>query len=312
MTSVMPLNQDDRDFAAIVPDGFELPQGTQSLTALLARIDEGYLETMNIAVRRGRGIRASDTTETSRVVLVNEAMAARYWPGQDPIGRRIRLMDRPGQPWAEVVGMTADSKYNWIAEGPTPWMYLAQQQDPGPRSTLIIASTGEASALASPLRQIVRELDPNMPLSGVRTMEEFYYGNAIGLVSRLVQIVGSLGVMGLVLATVGLYGLVAYAAARRSREIGIRMAIGARPASVLRMVLAHGLALAVVGVVIGSVGSVAAGGLLRSAFPNTGGIDATTFLLVIPVLVGVTLLAAYIPARRAAHLDPLLALRIEQ
>jgi predicted permease len=314
MTSVMPLNQDSRESVFIVPEGFQLPPGTQSLSMPLDALGShrrGLPRHDGHAVVRGRGIRTSDASDTPRVLLVNQAMAARYWPGEDPVGRRIRLMSREGQPWAEVVGVTADNKYNWIGEAPTPWMYLALRQDQGPRATLLIASRDEAAALAAPLRTAVADLDPNMPITGLRTMEEYYYGNATGIVTALLQITASMGVMGLALAMVGLYGLVAFAAARRTREIGIRMAVGARPASVLRMVLRHALALATWGAVIGVLGSVAAGGLLRSAFPSTGGIDVATYLLVVPALVVVMLLGAYLPARRASRLDPLAALRQE-
>ncbi len=311
MTSIVPLNQDNREPMAIVPEGFQLPRDNTSVTILSARIDESYLETMAIPLVMGRGFGPGDATDTPRVVLINRAMAARFWPQQDPIGKRVRLIDRQNQPWAEVVGVTADNKYNWIGEGPTPWVYLSQRQDVGSRSTLLVASTGDAAALAGPVRDIVKELDPNMPISSVRTMEEFYYGNASAIVYTLTSIVGAMGFLGLALALVGLYGLVAYSAARRTREIGIRMAIGAPSRSVLRMVLRHGLALALAGVVVGVIGSIAAGGLIRSVFPNAGMIDFTTYLLVVPVLVAITLLAAWVPARRAARIDPLVALRQE-
>jgi predicted permease len=311
MTSIMPLNQDNREPTPIVPEGFQLPQGIESITVLASRIDEGYLNTMAIPLVRGRDVAPTDTATTPLVVLVNQALASRYWPGQEAIGKRIRLVRREGQPWAEVVGVTADNKFNWIGEGPTPWLYLAQRQDLGFRSTLLVAGAGDAAALAAPLRDIVKDLEPNMPISGVRTMEEFYYGNATGTVLALTRVVGTMGLLGLSLALVGLYGLVAYAAARRTREIGIRMAVGAPSSSVLRMVLRHGFALAVSGVVVGVIGSVAVGGLIRSVFPNAGAIDPTTYLLVVPVLVAVTLLAAWIPARRAARTDPLVALRQE-
>jgi predicted permease len=311
MTSIVPLNQDNREPMTIVPEGFQLPRDTNSLTILSARIDEGYLATMAIPLVMGRGFVPSDTTDTPRVVLINRAMAARFWPEQNPIGKRVRLMDRENDPWAEVVGVTADNKYNWIGEGPTPWLYLPQRQDVGSRSTIVVASTGDAAALAGPVREIVKDLDPNMPISGMRTIEEFYYGNASGIVYALTTVVGTMGLLGLSLALVGLYGLVAYAAARRTREIGIRMAIGAPSRSVLRMVLRHGLALAAAGVVLGVIGSIAAGGIIRSVFPNAGMIDLTTYVLVVPVLVAITLLAAWVPARRAARIDPLVALRQE-
>jgi hypothetical protein len=266
---------------------------------------------MSIPVVAGRGIEATDTASTPRVALVSQAMAERFWATQSAIGKRVRLMNREGQPWAEVVGVTANSKHNWIGEGPTPWMYLAQRQDLGVRSTLVVASTGAAAALAPSLRSIVQDIDPNMPISSVRTMEDFYYGNATGVVHTLTAVSGSMGVLGLLLALVGLYGLVAYAAARRTREIAIRMAVGARSSSVLRMVLRHGLALSASGVVLGVIASVAAGNLLSIVFPTASSIDVATYLLVVPVLIAVTLFAAYIPARRAARIDPLAALRQE-
>jgi putative ABC transport system permease protein len=311
MSSVMPLNQDYRDPIFVVPEGFQLPPGTDNVVVLSSRIDEGFLDTMSISLVAGRGIEASDTASTPRVALVNEAMAARYWPGQSAIGKRVRLINREGQPWAEVVGITANGKYNWIGEGPTPWMYVAQRQDLGARSTLVIASTGATAALAPSLRSIVQDIDPNMPISSVRTIEDFYYGNATGVVRTLTAVSGSMGVLGLLLAVIGLYGLVAYAAARRTREIGIRMAVGAQSSSVLRMVLRHGLTLSVSGVALGVIGSAAAGNLLRAVFPSANTIDLATYLLVVPLLISVTLFAAYIPARRAARIDPLVALRQE-
>jgi predicted permease len=311
MTSIVPLNQDNREPVSIVPEGFQLPRDTTSLTILSSRIDEGYLETMAVPLVMGRGFAPSDTITSPRVALINKAMAARYWPEQNPIGKRVRLMDRQDQPWVEVVGVTADNKFNWIGEGPTTWLYLPQRQDVGSRSTLLVNTVGNAAALAGPVRDIVKEIDPNMPISSVRTMEEFYNGNASALVVMLTSVVGTMGVLGLLLALVGLYGLVAYAAARRTREIGIRMAVGAPSSSVLRMVLRHGFALATAGVIVGVVGSVAVGGLIRSVFPNAGLIDLTTYLIVVPILVAITLFAAWVPARRAARIDPLVALRQE-
>jgi predicted permease len=309
MSSVMPLNQDYRDPLFIVPDGSQLPPDTENVIVLSSRIDEGYLGTMSIPLTAGRGIQAGDTASTPRVVLVNEAMAARYWPGQSAIGKRVRLANREGQPWAEVVGVTANNKSNWIGEGPTPWLYVAQRQDLGSRSTLVLATNGGAAALAPPLRTIVQEIDPNMPISSVRTMEEFYYGNATGIVSTLTTTTGAMGLMGLLLALVGLYGLVAYAAARRTREIGIRMAVGAQSRSVLRMVMRHGAVVSLSGVALGVLGSVAVGGTLRAVFPGADTIDVATYLLVVPLLFAITLAAAAIPARRASRIDPLAALR---
>jgi putative ABC transport system permease protein len=165
-----------------------------------------------------------------------------------------------------------------------------------------------------PLREIVRGLDVNQPIYNVRTMEEFYRMRAVSIFNVLVGIVAAMGVMGLGLAIVGLYGLVAYAATRRTREIGIRMAIGASRTTVLRMMLRQGAVLAGIGLVIGLAGSVAAGRLLAAAFPNNGGNDQADYmalLLVIPVVLAVTFLATFMPARRAARVNPMTALRYE-
>jgi len=311
MTSVMPLNQDNRQSVAIVPEGFQMPRGIESVTVLSSRIDEGYLRTLGVPILRGRGVEAGDIADTRLVVVINQAMATRYWPGQDAIGKRVRFVGRSGQPWAEIVGVTADNKFNWIGEAPTPWLYIPQRQDTGKRSTLVVASAGTSDSIGAAVRDVARDLDSNMPISGLRTIEEYYYGNAIGTVLVLVRVVAGMGMLGLGLAMIGLYGLVAYAVARRTREIGIRMAIGAKPAAVLRDVLRHGFILAGAGIGLGALGCVAASGLLRSVFPNAGGIDVFGFMLVLPTIVAVTLIASYIPARRAARIDPLKALRTD-
>jgi predicted permease len=311
LTSVMPLNQDSRERSAVVPEGYQLPQGTSSFNIFSARVDEGFLGTIGIPLVAGRDIRATDTHDSTPVAVINQALAERYWPGADPIGKRMQLRDGTDR-WVQIVGVAANSKYNWVGESATPFLYLPQSQMPGSRATLLVAvNGGNAAAVAPSIRQVVRELDPNMPASVVRTMEEFYYGSAVAAISQFVRLVGALGVTGVVLAMVGLYGLVSYSARRRTREIAVRMAIGAQPRSILQMILRHGLLLAASGTVVGIVGSIAAARLLRAVIPNSQGIDAGTFLVVVPALVAITAVAALIPAWRAARIDPLVALRTE-
>lgn len=319
MTSVMPLNQDYREGLRVVPEGYELPDGMEYVTASSARIDEGYLDTMEIPVVSGRGILATDTDESPRVVVVNQTLAARYWPEQDPVGRRMqivgrermRIVGRGTESWAQVVGVTADSRYNSIGETPTAFIYVSQMQDRGQRSTLIVATDADSAAVAPPLRAVVQELDGNMPISGVRTIEEFYHGNAVGLVYGLVGTVAGMGALGIALALVGLHGLVAYAVARRTREIGIRIAVGARRISILAMVLRHGMVPVAWGVAFGVAGSLAARGVVVGVFPQAAGVDPVTYLLVVPGLVTLTLLSACVPAHSATRIAPLVALRQE-
>ena len=310
MTSIVPLNQDNREGQAIVPEGYQLPPGTDTITVSSTRIDEGYLDTIGIPLVSGRTFRETDTMDAPLVIVVNQALAARYWPGQDPIGKRIRLQGATG-PWAQIIGVAADSKYNWIGEAATPFIYLSRRQNGMPRGTLIVATTGASTTLVTAMRQALRELDPSLPTSPVRTMEEFYQGSAVNAVASAIRMVAWMGAMGLTLALVGLYSLMAYAVARRTREFGVRMAIGAPPRSVQRMVLRHGGWLVLAGVVLGVAGSVAVGGLLRGILPSSARTDLVPYFLVVPALVAVTLAAAYVPARRAARIDPLVALRQE-
>jgi predicted permease len=307
LTSFIPLNQDSSDQMTIVPEGFTLPQGVESLNVAAARVDENYLDTIGIPIVSGRGIHATDTADTPRIAIVSSGMAARYWPGENPLGKRIRLAG-PNPVWAEVVGVAANSKFRLFTPDSTPFLYLARLQNPPTRNTLVVRTDADSAALAEDVRSAVLETGRDVPVLGMRTMEAFYHANSRNLNTVVVRTIAGMGAMGLALALIGLYGLMAYAVNRRTREIGIRMAMGALPVSVLRMVFRQGTLPSVVGVAIGIVASAAVGGLTQSFFPGTGG-DVFTYLLIVPVVVAVVMLAAYIPARRAAHIDPLLALR---
>jgi putative ABC transport system permease protein len=210
----------------------------------------------------------------------------------------------------EIVGVTKTLKYLWIAEAPTEFLYLPLAQRPQSRMLLLAQSSGDAAGLAEPLRQMVRQLDANQPVYGVRTFDNFYQYKAVGIPNVIIRTVAAMGLMGLLLAMVGLYGLVAYAATRRSREIGIRMAIGAARGTVLRMVLKQGLVLALIGIGVGLAASIGAERLLNAIFESDG-TDFVTYLLVAPALLGVTALAVYIPARHASRIDPMRVLRYE-
>jgi putative ABC transport system permease protein len=209
--------------------------------------------------------------------------------------------------------VAADSRYFFIVEPPLEFIYLPHTQNPVSRRSLILAASGPASALAEPMRAMVRSMDPQMPLLGLRTMEDYYASRVIHISRLLVGTVGGLGAIGVLLAVVGLYGLVAYSVTRRTREIGIRIAVGAAPASVLGMVLKRGMILAGVGIALGIAGSIATSGLLTGVFQGgsaaAAGNSVWSYLVAVPTLVAITLIAAYIPARRAAHTDPLRALR---
>jgi predicted permease len=275
-----------------------------------SRVDEDFFETMGVPIVRGRGFLPTDTASSPRVAVINEEIAQHYWPGQDSIGKRFRMDDRNGA-WVEIVGVTRTSKYVWIAEPPTEYLYLPYRQHPRAQMNLLVQSMGDPAAMARPLREVVRGLDSNQPIYNVRTMQEVYEMRAVRTLNVLLEAVGAMGLMGMVMALVGLYGLMAYAVSRRTREIGIRMAIGAGSASVLRMVLRQGLTLALCGLGAGLVLSSASYRLLQGIIPGTNQADFLMNSLTAPVLLGVIMLAAYVPARRASRVDPKIALRYE-
>jgi ABC-type antimicrobial peptide transport system permease subunit len=249
------------------------------------------------------------------VAVVNELFAQHYWPGQDPVGKQLRVQNagRPDNVF-HVVGVAKTSKYMLLAEPPTEYVYFPFRQDPSANLILLAQSDGDPSSLATPLRNVVRSLDSNMPVYDVRTMEEFYRISTVGLMATLIGTIAAMGAMGLALSLVGLYGLVAYAASRRTKEIGIRMALGADRFAVLRMVMKQGIALSTAGLAVGLLASVAAGELLATTFVGPSADnnrDFTSLLLVAAGVLAVTGLAAYIPARHASRTDPLNALRYE-
>jgi predicted permease len=311
MTTSIPMSNDSIGFVTIAPEGFQFPPGKDHVTVLSSMVDEYYFDTMGLTILEGRNFRVEDAFDAPRVAIVNQPLAHHYWPGQDPLGKRFRL-DDAAKTWVEVVGLAKTSKYIFIAEPPSEFVYLPYRQRKQQRMIMLARSAGDPSSLVAPLREVVRGLDVNLPIYNVRTMEELYRMRAVTIFNVIVSTVGAMGLMGLGLSIVGLYGLVSYAAGRRTREIGIRMAIGATRATVLRMVLRQGIVLALVGLVAGLAASVGAGELLRAAFP--GADDQRDFvapLLVFPVVLAVTFLAAYIPARRAARINPMQALRYE-
>jgi predicted permease len=314
MTTAIPMANDSLDFVTIAPEGFQFPEGRENATVLASRVDERYFDTFAIPLVNGRNFTVDDDPDAPRVAIVNEQLARHYWPDQDPLGKRFRLADRD-KTWVEIVGVARTAKYLFIAEPPTDFVYLPyRQRVPQPQRLLMVTqSAGDPTALVGPLRDVVRGLDANQPIFNVRTMAEFYRMRAVAIFNVLITTVGSMGVMGLGLAIVGLYGLVAYAATRRTKEIGIRMAVGADRKAVLRMVLRQGMALALVGLVLGLVASIAAGRMLSAAFVQGGEsrTDLLALVIVTPIVLAITFLAAYIPAARAAGINPIQALRHE-
>jgi predicted permease len=314
LSSVLPM--EGAAPLTIVPEGFRFPAGIDTASVLSADVDERYFETLGLTILDGRGFRATDAAGTPIVAVVNEQVAGQYWPGQDPVGKRFRL-DGANGPWAQVVGVVKTSKYLFLMEPPREFVYLAFRQRPVRQVYLITESAGDPAALAAPLREMVRRLDAGQPIFNVRTMEAFYDLRVTSQLTMVAGLITAMGTMALALSVVGLYGLVAHAVGRRTREIGIRMAIGAGRFEVLRMVLRQGMALAVAGLGIGLLASVGASRLLGAVFPDgrgpagDGRIDLLAFPIVAAAVLAVTFVASYVPARRASRVNPTEALRHE-
>jgi macrolide transport system ATP-binding/permease protein len=310
-TSSVPFDSISIENYAVAPEGYQFPAGTESVRVRSARVDEEYFDTLGIRIVEGRAFRRTDTKNVPAVAVVNETFAARYWPGRSAVGRRFRLIDGNETTSMQVVGVAQNTRYRTLSEGPTEFVYYSRHQLSAPDSTILLHTDGDPAAMSAPLRAAVQAIDPNIPVFGVRTMDDFYRASSVTVTNLLIEIVGGMGSMGVALSIVGLYGLVAYTVNRRTREIGIRMAVGARTGSVLVMVMRQGLLLAGAGTLLGVLASMATSGMLRSAFPfpDVPRVDVITYVIVVPTLFAVTLLAAYIPARRAARIDPLRALR---
>ncbi len=309
MTSYIPFSPNGI-VRTVVPEGYQFPKGRESEAVGAAVVDENYFDTMKTTIIRGRGFTADDKAGSRRVAVVNAEFANTYWMRQDPIGKRFRLNDSNG-PWIEVVGMTKTNKYWFIAEPPCQYFYLPFAQEPSTRMSLVVETGGDPGGVAAPLREVVRTLDPSQPIYNVRTLLSFYEQRAISVVVMVTEMVAVMGLLGLTLALVGLYSLIAYSVSRRKHEIGIRIAIGASKADVVKMVLRQGLALVLVGMLAGGALSLAVARLLTAGLAGVGTPNPLTYVVVPAVLVVVTMAACYIPARRASLIDPIRALRYE-
>ncbi|MGB2898852.1 MAG: ABC transporter permease [Candidatus Acidiferrum sp.] len=305
-----PLALEGFDGVAFVPDGFQMPPDRENFNSTMDTVDEGYFETMGIPILRGRGILASDTAEAPRVAVVNEQFAEHYWPGIDVMGKHIRLDSRAGTP-VEIVGVAQTIKYRNPSERPMDFVYMPLAQHPVARMVLLLRSSGDPLQLVQSVKDVVRTLNPNLPMLRTRTYEDLYRHNAVEGPRIAIEMVGTMGVVGLVLTIAGLYGLVAYNVSRRTREIGIRMALGAGSSDVLRLVMGKGFVLVGMGTVIGLAMGFAVEQLMNSMLFNVGGVDLVAYVIVVPSLFLVTILAAYVPARRASRIAPTQALRYE-
>jgi putative ABC transport system permease protein len=313
IASFVPMAATSTGQTPIAPEGHEFPAGIDSEMVLTNYVDADYFGLMEIPVIQGRGVGTTDTSEAPRVAVVNQELADRFWPDRSPVGQRFRANGAEG-PWVEIVGVVPTGRYFGISEAPQRFLYLPYAQAPQSAMTLVVRSAGDPLTLVDPLRALVRDLDPNLAVAAINTMEALYDDTAVRNFRVFMYAIAAMAVMSVTLAFAGLYGLVASSVSQRTREIGIRMAVGADQRRVLRMVLGQGLRVTLIGLAVGLVLTLGADQALRAAFAG-GNPDGERGLLeyirVIAAMLAVTGLAAYLPARRAARIAPTRALRYE-
>ncbi len=294
----------------LMVDGYQPRAGEAKPSAYINIVGDHYFGLMETKMLRGRTLDARDTASSPRVVVINDTLAKRLFPNRDALGAQMRLDNADG-PLVQIVGIAKTGTYLYWSEPPQPYLWMPFTQDYDPQVTMHVRTAGDPAAMAGAIREAVRAINPDMPVFSVRSMDAFYEARAM-LGPRLVmQTVTAMGLIGLLLAVIGLYGVVAYAVSRRTREIGIRMAIGATPGDVLRMILEQGLTLTAIGVGVGLGIAFFASRVVSGFVVGVSPHDPAIFLT-IPVILAVVMIAAcWLPARRAARIDPTIALHQE-
>jgi len=315
----LPLAGDQWGFPFHV-QGRPVERPGESPFATFRAVFPGYFRTMSIPVLNGRDINQVDNGSVPDVVIINDYMARRYWPGENPVGKRITFDDPQKNPsWVTVVGVVKNTvRSNWVNPAEeelfVPYLqsknYLQNPSGPFAYLTLVVRTTGDPASLSTEVQAAVHSIDRNVPISEVQTMEQVVT-KATGESRFYLTLLGAFACVALVLAAVGIYGVMSYSVSRRIHEIGIRMALGAQREDVLGLVVWHGVALAVAGIAVGLAGALALTRLMSGLLYGTKPADPATFLVAVLVLGLVAIVSSYIPARRAARVDPMVALRYE-
>ncbi len=270
-----------------------------------------YFETLRVPLRAGRVFTTRDDDRATKVAVINAAMAKRYWPDGDPIGARVTLGDpSDSSSWRTIVGVVGDVRQNALSDEPYPQLFLPLAQTPQRAMLLLARTSGNPSALAAPIRQAVSAGDRDLPVSDIRTLDDRLQ-LSVAQPRLSMVLVGTFALLALVLAAVGIYGVLSYTVTQRTRELGIRMALGAESSSVMRLVVGQAMAPAFIGVLLGLAGAWGATRLISSLLFGVSATDPITFIAVTLFLLTVALAASWIPARRATRVDPLIALRSE-
>jgi predicted permease len=310
ITSVLPLS-DNFDGRGLAVEDFPKPRG-EELSVDLYVVTPGYLRAMEIPLRRGRAITEQDNVDGMKVALINQTMADQLWPNQEPIGKRIKFpgSDKNPQPWRTIVGVVGDVSQYALDQKPPMQIYLPHEQFPTSFNTIVVKTIDKPEQMTAAVRSAILSVDVEQAVFNVATLQELQ-SNSILLRSFFMLLLITFASLALILAVVGIYGVMSYAVTQRTQEIGIRMALGAGAGDVLKLILRSGLILTSAGVTIGLAGAFALTRLLAVLLFGVQPTDAATFAAVSVTLMVAALIACYLPARRAAKVDPLVALRYE-
>ena len=287
------------------PEGYA-PHPHESLEVRRADVSPGYFETLGMQIVEGRDFATDDNEKTPRVIIVDQVAANRYWPGQDPLGRKLSIW---GHAFA-VVGVVRNSKHAFVSERPEPMIYLSYFQEADNETIVQVKTTGNPADMAAAVERAIHEIDRQLPVFDVRTMSETTQMANIFVVMQS-TLAGMFAVVALILAATGIYGLVAYRTELRTHEIGIRVALGAGRGDVLRLVLLQGIRLTAIGLALGLVLAFALAHLMRGLLYGVSATDPLTAACVTALLASIAILAAYLPARKDMHVDPVTAIRAQ-
>jgi len=301
-----PVAQQNTYSTTVTIDGYQ-PLKEESMTMGFDMISPGFFQTLGLPLRDGREFSWSDDEKAARVAIVNETLAKKYWPGKSAIGQRIK---GETDKWDEVIGVVADTKYQSMSEKPTAYYYVPFQQSQGSRIALFVRTGTAPESLGNTIQAAVIKMDPALDVSNLQTMRQTIESSLVGFEGTALML-SIAGFIGLLLATIGIYGVVAYSVAQRTHEVGIRMALGANPQNILGLILRQGMAPALIGILIGLVGSFALTRLIEGQLYGVKPTDPLTLAAVSVLLCLVTAAACVIPARRAMRVDPMVALRYE-
>jgi putative ABC transport system permease protein len=311
----IPLHH-DRNRSALIVEGRQT-QSKQTPLVERSQVAPEYFHLLDIPLLRGRLFNDRDDENAPPVAVINQAMAETYWRGEDPLGKRLRLGrgragvgQRASKTWVTIVGVVADARTESLANASVPQIYLSLYQETPKELAIFLRGDLNASAIPEEVRAMVQSVDPELPVYGAQTLDDAV---TLSLEQRRfsMDIVAAFAVTALLLAALGIYGVISYIVSERTRDIGIRLALGAQREKIMAMVLRQGLGLAMAGAALGLVGSVIVSHLMAGLLYGVSPTDLLTFAGVTLVLTAVALVACYIPARRAMRVDPLVALRYE-